>query len=229
MARSGRIKNDLQYLSGLHPTDLDVVLAQYPGEKVAEFCSHIRKSVGHKPHVLVAYAWCFYMAVFSGGRWIRGQLKEAGPDFWTAESRTKGKDSEVPSADKGLSLWYFEGEDDGDSIKKAFNERLLLAETLFTSDERVDIIEEAKTIFRRCAELVHELDEKLGTDLQLLKQVKASQRHGQRAPPPSDDLKTHLVVPMVSQMGTWLQRPEVLGAAVALGCMACAVVLRFSL
>ena len=39
------------------------------------------------------------------------------------------------------------GDDDGEAIKKAFNERLLGAETLFTLDQRIDVIEEAKAIF----------------------------------------------------------------------------------
>ncbi|KAF1967226.1 heme oxygenase-like protein [Bimuria novae-zelandiae CBS 107.79] len=229
IARSSRIKKDLEYLSGLHPTDLDVMLAQYPDKKVAAFCAYIRKSVGHKPHVLVAYAWCFYMAVFSGGRWIRGQLLRAPPEFWRSEARAKGKEEEVPLAEKGLLLWSFDGKDDGDSIKKAFNERLLDAESLFTPDERVDIIEESKAIFKFCAELVHELDDKLGTDVEQLKRLKAAQRLGHQASPRSDDLKTHLVMPPVSHTSTWLQRPEVTGAALALGCLACAVILRFSL
>ena len=224
MPRSARLKQDLLQLSGLHPTDLDVMLAQYPGDKVADFCAHIRRSVANKPHVLVAYAWCFYMAVFSGGRWIRAQLLRAGPDFWTSEPRAEGTGAEV--AHQGLSLWWFDGDDDGEAIKKAFNERLLEAETLFTPDQRIDVIEEAKAIFRYCAELVHELDVQLGTDLEQLKHVKAAQR---QEPLPSDDLRTHMVAPKTRQTSTWLQRPEVTGAAVALGCLACAVVLRLSL
>jgi heme oxygenase len=217
LARSQRIKQDLQYLSGLHPTDLDVMLAQYPGDKVAEFCTHIRRSVGHKPHVLVAYAWCYYMAVFSGGRYIRAQLLKADTDFWKS-----GTDDGVPLTEKGLSLWFFPGEDDGDSIKKAFNERLLHAEDLFTPDERIDIIEEAKHIFKFSAQLVEELDEQLGTDLQQLERLK-------RPAPPSDDLKIHTITPKMSHASTWLQRPEVTGVAVALGCVVCAVLVRFSL
>ena len=217
LARSQRIKQDLQHLSGLHPTDLDVMLAQYPGDKVAEFCTHIRRSVGHKPHVLVAYAWCYYMAVFSGGRWIRQQLMRAGTDFWDSAAEEEGS-----PAHNGLSLWFFPGEDDGDDIKKAFNERLLDAEALFTPDERVDIIEEAKQIFNFSAQLVQELDEQLGTDMQQLERLK-------RPAPPSDDLKTHTVTPKAPRVSTWLQRGEVTGMAVALGCVVCALLVRFSL
>ncbi|KAJ4305912.1 hypothetical protein N0V90_001445 [Kalmusia sp. IMI 367209] len=229
MARSSRLKRDLEYLSGLHPTDFEVLLAQYPGEKVAEFCTHIRRRVGNKPHVLVAYAWCFYMAVFSGGRWIRSELVKAGGDFWRTESSlsgAKGKNAELPLEQKGLSLWSFAGDHDGIDIKEAFKERLLAAEILFTPDERVDIIEEAKTIFKLSAGLVHELDEKLGTDFEQLKRANAAERHGHQAEKRDD--KTTLVTPKVSQaVSTWLHRPEVTGAAIALGCLACAALLRF--
>jgi len=227
LARSGRIKNDLQYLSGLHPTDFDVMLAQYPGEKVAEFCAHIRKSVGHKPHVLVAYAWCFYMAVFSGGRWIRGELVKAGSDFWSSGADSVPQESVAPLTEIGLSLWSFPGSRDGEDIKEAFKERLLAAESLFTDDERIDVIEEAKTIFKLCAGLVHELDEKLGTDFEQMKRMKTAPPHGHQ--PQKKDDKSQVVTGKGFQAAsTWLQRPEVTGAAVALGCLACAVVLRFS-
>lgn len=232
MARSSRIKKDLQHLSGLHPTDFDVMLAQYPSDKVAEFCAHIRKSVGHKPHVLVAYAWCFYMAVFSGGRWIRGELVKVGPDFWASGADAPSQEAAAAASlsEQGLSLWSFPGSRDGEDIKEAFKERLLAAETLFTPDDRVDVIEEAKTIFKLCAGLVHELDEKVGTDFEQLKRVKVvPSPHGHQPQRKGDKSEvvtfkgSHQVAP------TWLRRPEVTGAAVALGFLACAVVLRLSI
>lgn len=226
LARAGRLKKDLEYLTGLHPTDFEVLLAQYPGDKVAEFCTHIRRRVGNKPHVLVAYAWCFYMAVFSGGRWIRGELLKAEKNFWTigtASEASKAGESEVPLGEKGLSFWSFPGRHDGVDIKEAFKERLLAAETLLTTDERIDIIEEAKTIFELSAALVHELDEKLGTDLDKLKKLQVSERYQ------ADKVreKAAPVTPDVSRAAsTWLHRPEITGAFVAIGCLACMALLK---
>ncbi|KAG9380682.1 Heme-oxygenase multi-domain protein [Pyrenophora tritici-repentis] len=162
LIRSGRLKRDLEYLLAVHPTDLEVLLAKYPGDKVADFCTHIRKSVNEKPWTLVAYAWCFYMAIFSGGRWIRGGLLQAPPGFWPADHN--GQEADLQ--DRGLSFWHFPGSADGEDIKAEFKARLAAAEDLFTPDERVDIIEEAKHIFRLCATLVDELDEMIGTDMQ---------------------------------------------------------------
>ncbi len=65
------------------------------------FLAHIRYSVARRPHVLIAYAWVFYMALFSGGRWIRAQLHGAGERFWTepAATATAAKE-DAPTADK---------------------------------------------------------------------------------------------------------------------------------
>lgn len=194
---------------------------------MAEFCTHIRRRVGQKPHVLVAYAWCFYMAVFSGGRWIRSELLGAGPDFWTAGTASSGEVAEtkepVRLGERGLSFWSFPGGHDGLDIKEAFKARLLAAETLLTTDERIDIIEEAKTIFTLSTSLVQELDEKLGTDFDKMKQLEAAAR--QQAA--KTGVKATVVTPDKSQSAVmWLRRPEVTGTVVALGCLACVALLR---
>ncbi|KAF2643912.1 heme oxygenase-like protein [Massarina eburnea CBS 473.64] len=215
LPRSGRLKTDLQYLSGLHPTDFDVMLSQYPGDQVAEFCAHIRRRVGSKPHVLVAYAWCFYMAVFSGGRWIRGELLKAGTEFWTTSEGAEMIAEQVRLHDKGLSFWSFPGQHDGLDIKEAFKAHLKSAEALFTPEERIDIVEEAKVIFKLSANLVHELDELLGTDLARLKGSTAAESRPVAGK-----------VTLAKSLGTWLHRPEVSGAVLALGCLACVALLR---
>lgn len=228
LVRSGRLKKDLEYLLDLHPTDLEVLLAKYPGDRVAEFCTHIRKSVNKKPWTLVSYAWCFYMAIFSGGRWIRAGLMRAPPGFWPA-TREEEIGAGAGLHEKGLSFWHFAGAHDGEDIKAGFKERLAAAEGLFTPDERVDIIEEAKSIFQLCATLVEELDDtvgadRVGTDAAELPRddkidsnenrslVEAENASG--APPTQFAKPCDLVT-------IFLRRPEVKGTIVALGCLAC--------
>ena len=56
--------------------------------RLARFISHTKRSVEANPHVLVAYAWVLYMALFSGGRYLRACLNEAGGssgDFWNRD------------------------------------------------------------------------------------------------------------------------------------------------
>jgi heme oxygenase len=225
LARSSRLKRDLEFLTGLHPTDLSVLLAQYPGDKAADFCAHIRKAVKQKPHVLVAYAWCFYMAVFSGGRWIRQQLMNADEDFWRT-STSNQEAEQVPLKEKGLSFWNFDGDNDGEDIKALFKSRLSAAEDLLTPSERIDIIEEAKSIFTFSASLVEELDEKLGTNME---KIDLHQRLEKKraAEQPQKDHADGVSVKVSRQSVMWLRRPEVTGMVVAVGCLVFVALTKF--
>lgn len=234
LIRSVRVKRDLEHLLSLHPTDLDVVLAKYPGEKVAQFCTHIRKAVHEKPWTLVSYAWCFYMAVFSGGRWIRAGLLQAGPAFWQIDSEDEKVDT-LPLAERGLSFWHFQGKFDGEDIKVEFKTRLAAAETLFTPDQRVDIIEEAKAIFTLCASLVQELDDMidadcLGTKLQHSNEADADSYTDSDAVAAEATIvttKEKRATPVIDlknpsgRIRRLVRKPEVTGTVVALACLAC--------
>ncbi|KZM18411.1 uncharacterized protein EKO05_0007697 [Ascochyta rabiei] len=222
LPRSGRLKRDLGYLLHLQSTDLEVLLAKYPGDKVASFCAHIRKSVHEKPWTLVAYAWCFYMAIFSGGRWIRAGLLRAGDAFWPA--RTEGGD-DMGLEEFGLSFWHFSGLHDGEDTKAEFKVRLEAAETLFTADERVDIIEEAKNIFMLCAGIVHELDDLIGSANAATTQIEEpSPRVFEKTPSrkqvcnerPAEHRHTSSAIKSIAAL---LRRPEITSSLVALGCL----------
>lgn len=55
---------------------------------LARFTAHIKKAVKANPHVLLAYAWVLYMALFSGGRYLRASLQTAGglgDEFWARD------------------------------------------------------------------------------------------------------------------------------------------------
>jgi len=87
LARSRRLRADLAHLFDVSVVDLDVQLTQFPSTKVRLYCGHIRKVVAEKPHVLVAYAWVMYMAIFSGGkRFIRAELSKPGPSLFTSQA-----------------------------------------------------------------------------------------------------------------------------------------------
>lgn len=227
LPRSGRLKKDLQYLLDLHSTDLEVLLAKYPGDKVAAFCTHIRKSVNEKPWTLVAYAWCFYMAVFSGGRWIRAGLLRAGDGFWPAQTPEDG----IPLAERGLSFWHFPGLHDGEDIKAEFKLRLEEAEHLFTDDQRVDVIEEAKHIFQLCAEVVYALDYMVGSTQVAQPQSETLLAQAQKETPTENQvLIERAVTPRhmfnsTKSLSALLRRPEITSTLVALGCLICVALL----
>jgi len=93
MTRSRRLLADLAALERRRPSEIEVSLRRYPGAAVETFCEQIQRSARARPWVLVAYSWVFYMAIFSGGRWIRAQLRDADEEFWRAGSEeVEGED-----------------------------------------------------------------------------------------------------------------------------------------
>ncbi|KAL9065507.1 MAG: hypothetical protein Q9157_007447, partial [Trypethelium eluteriae] len=149
LMRSRRLEADLAHLGIDSTEDLPT--------RVREFVARIDEEVEMKPWVLVAYAWVMYMAIFSGGRWVRQQLMDAGPGFWCHADGEAEDEQEW----KGLAFLNFEGDEDGEDIKSEFKRRLASAEEVFDEEQRGDIVEEAKAIFTRCIGLVGELDDML--------------------------------------------------------------------
>lgn len=86
LLRSSALREDIQALTGFSTHEMDnwIKAASQRGN-LADFITHIKSSIKRNPHVLLAYAWVLYMALFSGGRILRGVLKDAGGmgrDFW---------------------------------------------------------------------------------------------------------------------------------------------------
>lgn len=83
LLRTGRIRADIRVLSGLSDHEIDERIKEVTQNgPLANFIVHIKHSVETNPHVLLAYAWVLYMALFSGGRYLRQSLHAAGPAFW---------------------------------------------------------------------------------------------------------------------------------------------------
>jgi heme oxygenase len=221
LSRSSRLRKDLETLTGLSSTDLSVSLCQFPGAKVQEYCAHIRRVVGKKPHVLVAYAWCYYMAVFSGGRWIRGELRKGGEEFWqNGAPRSSGgaeKEDALSLDNAGLSFFCFPGAEDGEDIKAEFKHRLAAGEDIFTPQEREDVIQEAQDIFRYSAGLVEELDELLATSAEKVAAVESVQQTRETAKSKeSQDITSSSS--FLSR--AWIKRSETSTVVLGLGCLA---------
>lgn len=122
------------------------------------FLHHIREISAEKPHVLIAYSWVLYMALFNGGRWIRAQLQQA------RESWNLGLDKHSDSTNEtGLSFWYFDGAHDGEDVKDEFKARMRDVEAMLSDEQREDVIREAVVVFRGISRLVEELDEMVGS------------------------------------------------------------------
>lgn len=89
LLRAERLRADIRALTGISKLKVEEQLdAVARNGNLAEFIAHITQSVEANPHVLLAYAWVLYMALFSGGRYLRASLKEAGgvSEFWHRDS-----------------------------------------------------------------------------------------------------------------------------------------------
>ncbi|KAI9716329.1 MAG: hypothetical protein M1812_005394 [Candelaria pacifica] len=178
LQRSTRLRGDLRMLLKLdNDSRLNLyLLAAANNSRLNEFIHHIEQAVKSKPHLLVAYAWVMYMAIFSGGRWIRSQLQTVPPDFW--QQNKIDSESALPNgidSHPGLEFFHFDGEYDGEDIKAEFKQRLAEVEVLFTPQEKDDIVAEALNIFRYNILFVEELDEILASQNEPLNpQVKGS-------------------------------------------------------
>ncbi|KAK7966006.1 heme oxygenase-like protein [Apiospora aurea] len=124
---------------------------------LSAFLMRLRQSVRTRPHVLLAYAWVLYMALFSGGRFIRASLAQVHPSFWNANCLSLNP--ELP-----LRFFTFDTAQGGDEIKSSFKERFAQSSgSLLTDGEKADVVDEAKKIFEFMIEVVGELDGVCGT------------------------------------------------------------------
>jgi heme oxygenase len=103
------------------------------------------------PHLILAWAWTMYLAIFNGGRYIRAGLEDAGDDFWGTKTYP-------------LEFWNFEGKDDGEKIHNAFKENFDEAAKHLTRKQKDEVIAEAKRVFHVVEDVVHVLDQKVGQD-----------------------------------------------------------------
>ncbi|KAI1006938.1 hypothetical protein K3495_g1284 [Podosphaera aphanis] len=106
LLRSRRLLADIQNLTSASDSEIQrqIETVSMTGS-LAKFLDYTKSSVERNPHVILAYAWVLYMALFSGGRYIRSSLKDAGGsgvNFWNQDSSTfRSYDNmEAPSSPK---------------------------------------------------------------------------------------------------------------------------------
>jgi len=167
--RSTTLDQDVSFLhqitSQCHGGDISEVVDSWrKSEMLREYLEHISHTISARPHVIVAYAWIMYMALFSGGRWIRMVLKDAGSEFWNGIRSDPGSGAhnetiqEEKKTLKGFTFLTFPGSHDGEDIKAAFKQQLAEVDELLSVQEKQDIVDEARYIFEKSIHLVHELD-----------------------------------------------------------------------
>jgi heme oxygenase len=153
LLRRSRLRSDIEVLkSRLRRGEAKDI--EFLSKEAEVFCQRIKSSLTKKPHVLLAYAWTMYLALFNGGQWIRKQLDSAGAEFWLGEA--------FP-----LSFWEFAGTAhahvEGEPLKDVFKTGFAAAASHLTDDERQDVVEEASQLFDLCSEMVGFLDRNAAT------------------------------------------------------------------
>ncbi|KAF4981005.1 hypothetical protein FZEAL_3120 [Fusarium zealandicum] len=186
LLRSDRLKADIANLTGWSDNTVEDQLrfVRQTG-RLGDFIQHIKRSVEHRPHVLLAYSYILFMALFAGGRFIRATLESAGDDFWDhlpspvkptslpcqpssrPTKRASGLcDEEIPKDDyhchathtMPLRFFHFQTPEDGEDLKREFKQRLASLEGLLTTREKEDIVKESVCIFENMMLLVQQLD-----------------------------------------------------------------------
>jgi heme oxygenase len=80
------LRDDIRALTGTPESEIEKQLDTLSRNgRLAAVITHTRRSVDSNPHVLLAYTWVLYLALFSGGRYLRAALAEAGgarAEFW---------------------------------------------------------------------------------------------------------------------------------------------------
>lgn len=84
LRRTPALRHDLQRLTGWSQAQLDAELRRVAtlDGALRDFTTRIRDTLEKRPHVLVSYAYIFYMALFAGGRIIRSSLESQNAQFW---------------------------------------------------------------------------------------------------------------------------------------------------
>lgn len=85
MLRAARVKADVRAMTGWPPHVVDEQLrsAGTTGA-LGAFLAHIKEAVDGRPHLLLAYAYSLYLALLSGGSYIRTELMYLRTEFWLA-------------------------------------------------------------------------------------------------------------------------------------------------
>lgn len=151
MLRTEKLQNDIALIKDRLEIDQAEEL-ELLADQSRVFATRIDEELSANPHVMLAYCWSMYLALFNGGRIIQKLLNSAGAGFWKGEP--------LP-----LSFWDFEGDaSEVEHLKNTCKERFLVAASLMTDAEKDDVIEGTNRLFDLCAEIVSFLDNKIAVN-----------------------------------------------------------------
>lgn len=128
LLRTPQIAKDLQYFYGSTPFSTEFPTTP---QRTA-YVNHIRTVIAEKPHVLIAYAYNYYMALFAGGKILRYQMSKAKGFFPEHYGMT-----EEERIGAGMNIFNFEIEKGGEiGLRDSFKGALLDLESTLTMEEK---------------------------------------------------------------------------------------------
>lgn len=149
MARTPALERDLMFF---YNGDKSKFAKPIRAEQIA-FVEHILQAYKERPHILLAYCHVMYLALFAGGKIMLSSLTKATGVF----PQVKGK-STAEVAEFGTNLFRFEVEDD-EALRILYKKSYELAtRNVLSEQEKVDIIDEAKQIYKRNVAAVVEIE-----------------------------------------------------------------------
>ncbi|KAL7266630.1 heme oxygenase [Rhizina undulata] len=153
IARTNPLLEDLEHFYG------KTAFAKEPDTKERKkCCEHIKTVVREKPHVLIAYAHNYYMALFAGGRRLRYLIQHASKEFFPLrEGLEKIEERQI----RATGLFRFEGWERGqeEKLRARFKEVMGEIDAVFSEEDKKYIIEESREFFVSCERIIKELDE----------------------------------------------------------------------
>ena len=108
----------------------------------------------NKPHLMMSYAWIFYLAIFSGGRYMRASLQRSFDEAWLSRL-----DPEVEKRQAGyLVFWTFgRDEQESDEVRATFKRNFEGMAGKLDEDQREEVVKEAVEIMDRLIEIIEDL------------------------------------------------------------------------
>ena len=142
LERTTRLQGDLSLLSPSNPSEKAVAYDLPP--RLTAFLTHIKTTTTTRPHLLLAYTHTFYLALFSGGRYIRAKLRAAG------------------CSDNVLTFWTFDSPSDGEDLKMDFKARFAEVESALSEEQIGEVVQDAEFIMDTMMTVVEEIVDTVG-------------------------------------------------------------------
>ena len=163
-----RIREDFQLSEeGFHQLkpklafyDDDIAALKSPLERLEERCFFQFRR--HDTELLLAYAWVLYLAIFSGGRYMKASLRASFEDGWLPLLKARDDTQKERSPDDYLRFWSFGDTDiEAEEIRETFKTRFSQAAEYSSQAERksieTNIVSEAVRIMESLAVIIQEV------------------------------------------------------------------------